>query len=117
MDVHDLSPFLDRYALIHLEIDLLNSCVIFIFDLLPAKMNSPDLLSMVNVNTLQYHTWGGDNAAREFIEVAGLFDFIIYLGVNFLGVVILFAVLILLLVAWATTFSFHRFVFGSSCLT
>jgi hypothetical protein len=68
-----------------------------------------------------------NSAVRPFNELAGLFAF--YLKVNFLifGVVVsshfslityveLFVFPILLLVAWAAIFLFHRFIFASSCL-
>jgi hypothetical protein len=67
----------------------------FIFDILSGKMNSPNLLSALDLNTSQYRTRGSDflrigfhrtnygahepmsATMREFNEVIGLFDFIL----------------------------------------
>jgi hypothetical protein len=67
----------------------------FIFDILSGRMNSPNLLSALDLNTPQYRTRGSEflrisfhrtnygvhepmsAAMREFNEVIGLFDFIL----------------------------------------
>jgi hypothetical protein len=43
-----------------------NSCVMFIFYLLSGRVNSPCLLSLVNVNINRYHTRGGDFLRIDF---------------------------------------------------
>jgi hypothetical protein len=71
------------------------ACIMFIFDILSGRMNSPNLLSALDLNTPQYRTRGseflrigfhGTNyrvhepmsaAMREFNKVIGLFDFIL----------------------------------------
>jgi hypothetical protein len=55
--MYDLAPYVDRCALIRFETLCsrhANSCVMFIFDLLFGRVNSPSLLSLVN--TLRYHS-------------------------------------------------------------
>jgi hypothetical protein len=67
----------------------------FIFDILGGKMNSPNFLSALELNTPRYRTLGSEflrigfhrmhcgvyepmsAAMREFNEVIGLFDFIL----------------------------------------
>jgi hypothetical protein len=71
------------------------ACIMFIFDILSGRMNSPNLLSALDLNTPRYRTRGSEflrigfhrtnygvhepmsAAMREFNEVIGLFDFIL----------------------------------------
>jgi hypothetical protein len=71
------------------------ACIMFIFEILSGRMNSPNLLSALDLNTPRYRTRGSDflrigfhrtnygvhepmsAAMREFNEVIGLFDFIL----------------------------------------
>jgi hypothetical protein len=95
-DFHDLPPYDNRYALLHLEtLKKWQSiaCVIFIFDILSGRINSPNLLSVLDLITPRYPTRGTEflridfhrtnygfhepvsSAMRQFNEVIGLFDF------------------------------------------
>jgi hypothetical protein len=71
------------------------ACIMFILDILSGRMNSPNLLSALDLNTPRYRTRGSEflrigfhrtnygvhepmsAAMREFNEVIGLFDFIL----------------------------------------
>jgi hypothetical protein len=91
----DLLPYVDRCALIRLEIlakRRANACVMFIFDILSGRVNSTNLLSLISINAPWYHTWTSDfllvdfhrtnygihkplnGAVQSFNEFAGLFD-------------------------------------------
>jgi hypothetical protein len=94
--MHDLPPYEDRWSILHLgTLTKRRSivCVIFIFDVLSGRVNSPDLLSVLDLITLRYPTRGTEflridfhrtnyglhepmaGAMRQFNEVIGLFDF------------------------------------------
>jgi hypothetical protein len=63
----DLLPYVDRYTLIRLETlaeKRANACVMFIFDILSDRVNSSNLLSLISINALWYHT-----RARNFLRV------------------------------------------------
>jgi hypothetical protein len=59
-DMHDLPPYEDRCALLHLETLAKRrsiACVmLFIFDVLSGRVNSPNLLSVLNLIATQYQT-------------------------------------------------------------
>jgi hypothetical protein len=88
-DMHDLSPYEDRCALLHLDTLAKRrsvACVMFIFDILSGRMSSSIFLSVLNLITLQYPTrtslWTNyelhepmSGAMRQFNEVICLFDF------------------------------------------
>jgi predicted DNA-binding ribbon-helix-helix protein len=66
-DMHDLPPYEDRCAFLHLETFLKRrsiASVMFIFDVLSGRVNSPNLLSILNLITPRYLTRG-----REFLRV------------------------------------------------
>jgi hypothetical protein len=98
----NLTPYVDRYALIRLETlaeRRASACVMFIFDILSGRVNSSNLLSLISINAPWYHTRTTDFlrvdfhrwcvgvheplncAVRSFNEfAAGLFD--LYLSRN-----------------------------------
>jgi hypothetical protein len=97
-DTYDLPPFEHRCALLRLDTLVKWSsiaCIMFIFDILSGTMNSPNLLSALDLNTPGYRTWGSEflrigfhrtsygvhepmsAVMREFNEVIGVFDFIL----------------------------------------
>jgi hypothetical protein len=58
-DNYDLPPYEHRGALLRLDIlvKLCSiACIMFIFDILSGIMNSPNLLSALDLNTLRYRT-------------------------------------------------------------
>jgi hypothetical protein len=95
-DMHDLPPYEDRCTLLHLDtlakrrsID----CVMFIFDVLSGRVNSPNLLSFVDLITPRYPIRSTEflridfhrtnyglhepmsGAIRQFNDIIELFDF------------------------------------------
>jgi hypothetical protein len=97
-DIYDLPPYEHRCALLRLDTLLKTrsiACIMFIFDVLGGRMNSPNLLSALGLKTPRYRTRGSEFlrigfhctnygvhepmsvAMREFNEVIGLFDFIL----------------------------------------
>jgi hypothetical protein len=58
-DIYDLPPYEYRYALLHLE-TLVNrrsiACIMFLFDILSGRMNSPNLVSAFDLNIPRYRT-------------------------------------------------------------
>jgi hypothetical protein len=97
-DMHDLPPYEDRCALLHLDTLTKRrsiACVMFIFDVLSGPgVKSPNLLSVLDLITPRYLTSGTEffcidfhwtnyngihepmsSAMRQFNEVIGLFDF------------------------------------------
>jgi hypothetical protein len=95
-DMHDLPPYEDRCALLHLDSLAKRRSVagvMFIFDVLVGRVNSPSLLSVLNLIAPRYPTRGTEflridfhqtnygiyepmsSAMRQFNEVIGLFDF------------------------------------------
>jgi hypothetical protein len=96
MDMYDLSPYVNQFALICLATltrRRSDACVMFVFDIVSGGIGSPNLLSLVNVIAPRYRTLGGNflgidfhptyygvhellnDAVRDFHEVTGLFDF------------------------------------------
>jgi hypothetical protein len=94
--MHDLPPYQDRCALLHLDTLAKRrsiACVMFIFDVLSGRVNSPNLLSVLDLFTPRYPTpvteflridfhrtnYGlhapMSGAMRQFNEAIGLFDF------------------------------------------
>jgi hypothetical protein len=92
--MHDLPPYEDRCALLLLDTLIKRrsiACVMFIFDVL--RVNSPNLLSLLDLITPRYPTRGTEflridfhrinyglhepmsGAMRQFNEVIGLLDF------------------------------------------
>jgi hypothetical protein len=64
---HDLPPYEDGCALLHLDTLAKRrsiACVIFIFDVLSERMNSPNLLSVLDLITARYPTGG-----TEFLRI------------------------------------------------
>jgi hypothetical protein len=60
-DMHDLPPNEDRCALLHLDTLAKRgsiACVMFIFDVLSRRVNSLNLLSILNLIASQYPTRG-----------------------------------------------------------
>jgi hypothetical protein len=95
-DIYDLPPYEHRCALLRLDTLVKRrciACIMFLFDILSGRMNSPNLFS--DLNTPRYQTMGSEflrigfhrtnygvqepmsAAMREFNEVIGLFDFIL----------------------------------------
>jgi hypothetical protein len=94
--MYDLPPYEDRCALLHLD-NLTErrsiACVMFISDVLSGRVNSPNLLPVLDLITPRYPTPGTEflridfhrtnygihepmsSAMRQFNEVIGLFDF------------------------------------------
>jgi hypothetical protein len=61
MDTYDLPPYEHRCALLRLDTLVKRrfiACIMFIFDILCGRMNSPNLLSALDLNTLRYRTRG-----------------------------------------------------------
>jgi hypothetical protein len=61
--MYDLSPYMDRCALICLDTltrRRYDACVMFVFNDLSGRVGSPNLLSLVNVIAPHYRTRGGD---------------------------------------------------------
>jgi hypothetical protein len=72
-----------------------SASIMFIFEILSVRMNAPNLLSTLDLNTPRYRPWGSEflriglhrknygvhepmsAAMREFNVVIGLFDFIL----------------------------------------
>jgi hypothetical protein len=94
--MHDLPRYEDRCAVLHLDTFTKRrsiACVMFIFDVLSGRVNSPNLLSVLDLITPRYPTQGTEflridyhwtnyglhepmsGAMRQFNEVIGLFDF------------------------------------------
>jgi hypothetical protein len=94
--MYDLPPYEDRCALLHLDILAKRrsiACVMFIFDVLSGRVNSSNLLSVLNLIAPRYQTRGTEflrinfhrtnygihetmlSAMRQFNEVIGLFGF------------------------------------------
>jgi hypothetical protein len=98
-DIYDLPPYEPRCALLRLDTLVKRrsiACIMFLFDILSGRMNSPNLLSALDLNTPRYRSDRGSEflrigfyrtnygvhepmsgAMREFIEVIGLFNFIL----------------------------------------
>jgi hypothetical protein len=97
-DIYYLPPYEHRCALLCLATLVKRrsiACIIFIFDILSSRMNSPNLSLAHDLNTSQYRTRGSEFlrigfdrtnygvhepksvAMRELKEVIGLFDFIL----------------------------------------
>jgi hypothetical protein len=95
-DIHDLQPYENRCALLHFDTFTKRrsiACVMFIFDFLSGRVNSPNLLSVLDLNTPRYPTSGTEflrldfhrmnygihesksSAMRQFNADIGLFDF------------------------------------------
>jgi hypothetical protein len=95
-DMHDLPPYEDRCTLLHLDTLTKRrsiACVMFIFDVLNGIVNSPNLLSVLDLITPPYPTRGTEfiriyfhqtnyglhepmsGAMLQFNEVISLFDF------------------------------------------
>jgi hypothetical protein len=94
-DIHDLPPYEDRCALLHLDTLTRRSiaCVMFVFDVQSGRVNSLDLLSVLDLIAPRYPTHGTEflriefhptnygshdsmlSAMRQFNEVIGLFCF------------------------------------------
>jgi hypothetical protein len=94
--MHDLPPYEDRCALLHLD-TLANRrsivCVMFVFHVLSGRVNSPTLLSVLHLITPRYPTRSTEflridfhrtnyglhepmrDAMRQFNDVFGLIDF------------------------------------------
>jgi hypothetical protein len=65
-DIYDLPPY--RCALLRLDTLVKRrsiACIMFIFDVLGGKMNSPNLLSALNLNIPRYRARGS-----EFLRIA-----------------------------------------------
>jgi hypothetical protein len=63
INMHDLPPYVNRYALIRLETLLRrrsDACVMFVSDVLSGRVGSPNLFSLVNVIAPRYYTRDGD---------------------------------------------------------
>jgi hypothetical protein len=94
-DMHDLPPYEDGCALLHLKILTKRrsiACVMFIFDVLKGRVNSPNLLSVFDLITPRYPTRSVEflridfhqtnygihepmsSAMQHFNEIIGLFD-------------------------------------------
>jgi hypothetical protein len=61
--MHDLPPYEDRCALLHLDTFMKRrsiACVMFIFDVLSGRVNSPNLLSVLDLITPRYPTRGAE---------------------------------------------------------
>jgi Reverse transcriptase (RNA-dependent DNA polymerase)/Endonuclease-reverse transcriptase len=97
-DMYDLPPYEDRCALLRLETLAKRrsvACIMLIFDILSGRVSSPNLLSVLELNTPRYQTRDSEflrigfhrtnygvhepmsAAMRGFNEVIGLFDFIL----------------------------------------
>jgi hypothetical protein len=96
-DIYDLRPYEHRCALLRLYTLVKRrsiACVMFIFDILSDRINSPNLLSALDLKNPQNQTRGSkflrigfhrmnfgvvpmSAAIREFNEVFGLIDFIL----------------------------------------
>jgi hypothetical protein len=66
-DMHDLPPYDDRCALLHLDILTQRrsiACVMFIYDFLSGRVNSPNLLSVPDLITSRDPTRG-----TEFLRI------------------------------------------------
>jgi hypothetical protein len=95
-DIHDLPPYEDRCVLLHLDTLTKRrsiAWVMFIFDVVSGRVNSPNLLSVLDLITPLYPTRGAkflridfhrtnyrihkpmSSAMRLFNEVIGPFDF------------------------------------------
>jgi hypothetical protein len=92
-DIHDLPPYEDVLHLNTLTKSRSIACVMFIFDDLSGRVNSPSLLPVLDLITSQYPTRGTEfllidfhrtnygihepmsSAMRQFNEVIRLFDF------------------------------------------
>jgi hypothetical protein len=95
-DMCDLLPYVDRCALIRLKTLTerhANACAMLIFDILSGRVYSSNLLSLISINALWYHTRTSDflrvdfhrtnygvhdplnSAVWSFNEFAGLIDF------------------------------------------
>jgi hypothetical protein len=91
--MHDSPPFEEKCALLHLDTLTKRrsiACVMFIFDVLSGRVNSPSLLSVIDLIPSRYPTRGTEflridfhrtnhdpmsSPMRQFNEVIGLFDF------------------------------------------
>jgi hypothetical protein len=70
-DMYDLSPYVNRCALICLGTlarRRSDACVMFVFDVLSGRVCSPSLLSLINVITPRYCTWGDDFLQIRFLR-------------------------------------------------
>jgi hypothetical protein len=97
-DIYDLPPYEHRCALLRLDTLVKRrsiACIMFIFDGLGGRMNSPNLFSALDLNIPRYRTRGSEflrigfhrtnygvhelmsAAMREFKDVISLFDFIL----------------------------------------
>jgi hypothetical protein len=65
--IYDLVPYEDRCAFLHLDTVTKRrsiACVMFIFDVLSGRVNSPNLLSVLDLITSRYPTCG-----TEFLRI------------------------------------------------
>jgi hypothetical protein len=97
-DTYDLPPYEHRCALFRLDTLVKRrsiACIMFTFDVLSDRMNSPDFLSDIDLNTPRYQTRGSEflrigfhrtnyrahepmsATMHKFNEIIGLFDFIL----------------------------------------
>jgi hypothetical protein len=68
-DMHDLPPYEDRCALLHLDTITKRrsiACVMFIFDVLSGRVNSPNLLYFLDLIPPRYPTRGTDFLRIDF---------------------------------------------------
>jgi hypothetical protein len=63
-DIYNLPPYELRCALHTLVKKLSNACIVFLFVILSGRMNSPNLLSALDLNTLRYQT-----RSSEFVRI------------------------------------------------
>jgi hypothetical protein len=94
-DTYDLPPYEQGSTLLRLDTFVKLACIMLVFDILSGRMNLPNLLSALYLNTPRYHTRGSEflrigfhrtnygvhepmsAAMHEFNEVIGLFGFIL----------------------------------------
>jgi hypothetical protein len=71
-DMFSLPPYVDRCVFIRLETlaeRRANACVMFIFYILSGRVNSSNLLSLISINALWYHT-----RTSNFLRVDGVHE-------------------------------------------
>jgi hypothetical protein len=69
-DMHDLPPYENRCALLHLDTLTKRrsiACVMFIFDVLSGRVNPPNLLSVLDLITPRYPTRGTELLRIDFL--------------------------------------------------
>jgi hypothetical protein len=70
-NMHDLPLYEDRCALLHLDTPAKRrsiACMMFIFDVLSGRVNSPNLLSVLDLITPQYPTRGTEISIERTME-------------------------------------------------